>query len=103
MAKPRLELHKILTDILGSEYCYFTPPSKIPQTAKRYIIYELDNATTSSADNINYQVAKRYTVTLIERNPDSELVDKLLELPYCSFDRHFIVDNLHHYIFTIFF
>jgi hypothetical protein len=46
---------------------------------------------------------KQYQVTVIDRNPDSELPDMVEELPLCSFDRYFAADSLNHYVFTLFF
>ena len=31
-----------------------------------------------------------------------ESVDKLVELPYCTFDRYFVSENLNHYIFLLY-
>jgi hypothetical protein len=40
---------------------------------------------------------------VIDRNPDSELPDKVIELPLCKFDRFYTADNLNHTVFTLFF
>jgi hypothetical protein len=40
---------------------------------------------------------------VIDKNPDSVHVEDVSNLPYCSFDRHYTVDNLHHDVFTIYF
>jgi len=42
-------------------------------------------------------------VTVIDRNPDSDLPGKVAELPMCTFNRFFTADNLNHDVYTIFF
>lgn len=104
MARPRDELGVLLEEILGEykDNCYFEPPDGY-QMEYPCIIYELSNARIQHADNRPYVSDKRYVVTVIDVDPDSELRDKLLEFPKCSFDRAFTSDNLNHYVFTIFF
>lgn len=97
----RALLQSKLEGVLGSEEVHFQAP---PSIGMKYpaIVYEFSNMRNSYANNNIYRKARCYQVTLIDKNPDSEFVDKLLELPMCSFDRHFRADNLNHYIFTIY-
>jgi hypothetical protein len=67
------------------------------------IVYARDGTHSEFADNSPYALTKRYQVTVIDRNPDSDLPDKVEELPLCSFQRYFAADNLNHYVFTLFF
>lgn len=98
----RLELHQILKNILGSNNVYFQPPSN---THINYpcIIYERSDIDTKHANNIIYLSMVRYSIKLIGRNPESELVNKILELPYCSYDRFYTADSLNHDAFTIYY
>lgn len=98
----RLKLHEILCEILGSRNVYFQPPASVKLNFP-CIIYERSNVNTLNADDTNYITKKQYTVTVIDKNPDSELPDKISELPYCSFERFFVSDNLNHDVFKIFY
>lgn len=104
MAKPREKLGDLLEDILGEHKgnCYFEPPDGMEMNYP-CIIYELSNALVQHADNFPYLIDKRYILTVIDRDPDSEIRDRVLELPKCSFDRAFTSDNLNHYVFTLYF
>lgn len=102
MGRNRSELHDILCEILGSRNCYFSPPSSI-QLKYPCIIYSLSNILQVHADNRSYQNTKRYTVTVVDSNPDSDIPEKLLDIQYCSWDRNYTTDGLYHYVFTIFF
>jgi hypothetical protein len=100
MADDRLQLHELLTGI--TEHAYFQPPSNIKMQYP-CIIYKRDNSRTQFAGNKKYMHTKRYQVTVVDRDPDTELPDTVEELPLCTFDRYFAADELNHYVFTLFF
>ena len=97
---PRLELQALFESL--TENVYFQPPAN---TQMHYpcIVYALDGARLERAGNKLYLHTKRYQVTVIDRDPDSELPDKVIELPRCAFDRSFQADDLNHYVYTLFF
>lgn len=99
---PRTELHEKLVEILGARNVYFQPPANIKMKFPA-IEYHLGNINPVRADNSSYLFRTAYEMTLIEKEPDSEHIKQLLLLPYCSFDRSFVSDNLYHYIFTIYY
>lgn len=98
----RLELQKLLEDLLGSRNVYFQPP---PTFSMIYpcIVYNRNSRISLFADNKPYRNKKRYQLTVIDANPDSDIPDKVAELPLCSFDRFFTADNLNHDVFNLFF
>lgn len=98
----RLELHEILCGILRTKSCYFQPPSSVRMQYPA-IVYSRKDVEKRSADDMAYRKLPSYELVLIDKNPDSEFVDKLLDLPYCSFDRHYESDNLNHDVFTLYF
>ena len=102
MAKDRLSLHNKLIAILGSSNVYFQPPSSI--TLKyQCIVYKLDDVEGVHANDRRYLNMKRYLVTVVDRNPDTLIPDKLLESQYCEFEDTFIVDNLNHYVCSLYY
>lgn len=102
MENKRLELHAILVDILGSTNVYFQPPESIKM---RYpaIVYGRDGINDTSANNDIYNRRTMYQITVIDTDPDSEFVEKVANLPYCSFSRHFNTNDLNHDIFRLYF
>lgn len=102
MAKKRLELHEKLCEILGSRNVYFSTPSGIKM---KYpcIMYSESNAGANFADNLKYLKYKRYSLIVIDRDPDSEIPDRVLDLPYCTSDRNYVVSGLNHFAFTLFY
>lgn len=99
---PRLDLHAILTDILETDQVYFQPPATVMM---KYpcIVYKRDYELTNYADDNPYKRTKRYLVTVIDKDPDSKLPDKVADLPMCVYDRFYTADNLNHDVFKLFF
>ncbi len=95
-------VHKMLTEVMGGsdDHLYFEPPENL-KLSYPCIVYERSNIHKTNADDIMYKRAYKYTVTVIDNDADSDLPDKVLELPYCSHDQHFISDRLSHNVFTL--
>jgi len=99
---PRLLLQSALESLLGTENVYFQPPANV-QMKYPCIVYHRDSAEVRHADNDPYTYIKRYRLTVIDRDPDSPLPDRVAMLPLCVYDRFFTADNLNHDVFTLFF
>lgn len=98
----REALNALLVSILGSRNVYFQPPTGYKLNYP-CIIYNLAGIETLYADGKPYALAKKYTVTAITKDPESTLPNSLAMLPTSKFDREFSVDNLHHYVFTLYY
>ena len=97
---PRLQLQTLLESI--TEHVYFQPPSNV-QMEYPCILYERDGADAKYADNAMYRHTKRYQVTVVDRNPDTNISDEVEFLPLCRFDRFFVADNLNHFVYSLYF
>lgn len=97
-----IDLHNILVETLGNNQVYFQPPEsfKIKYPA---IVYALSDIKNNFADDKVYKQSHFYEVTVIDKDPDSEIVKKISNLPKTKFNRHFKSDNLNHYVFTIYY
>lgn len=102
MSKDRLDLQLILEKLIGNRNVYFQPPESL-KLKYPCIVYEKSKIDKQYADNYMYLRNNLYSITVIYQDPDSELPDKVLNLPYCSFDRHFVADNLYHDVFELYF
>lgn len=100
----RLELQILLQEILGNAggKVYFQPPSNV-QMEYPSIVYSRDSAETLFAGNNPYRYTKRYQVTVIDSDPDSEIPDKVAALPMCTFATAFVADNLNHSVYNLYF
>ena len=101
MARTREDLQTLLEEILGSRNVYFQPPESV-KMGYPAIVYARAIIGNTYADNRVYSQKRHYTVTVIDPDPDSELVWKVSLLPGCRFDRHYKADNLNHDVFTVY-
>ena len=67
------------------------------------IVYSRKDIENDFANNSVYAQRHLYQVTVIDGNPDSEIVEKVSRLPTCKYDRNFKSDNLNHDVFTLYF
>lgn len=100
--RDRLGLHEELCKVLGSRNVYFQPPASVSMKYPA-IVYSRENIRTNHAENNPYMQTTAYSVTVIDHDPDSEIVSKLAQFPKCQFSRHFTSDNLNHDVFTIYY
>lgn len=98
----RLKLQSKLEELLGSDQVYYQPPESVKMEYPA-IVYSKIGISSKYADNIKYSNKTRYSVIVIDRLPDNEVVNKLLELPYSSYDRSYTSDNFNHDVLTIYY
>lgn len=100
--RTRLDLDKKLRQILDTDHVYFQPPETV-RMIYPCIVYNLDEIDTKHADDYAYMRTKRYKITVIDKSPDSDIYEKLLDLPMCNFDRFYTTNNLNHWVFQLYF
>lgn len=98
----RLELQTKLEELLGSTNVYYQPPESIKMKYSA-IRYSKSNIQSRFANGSAYSLLTRYEIIVIDSKPDNPVINKLLSLPYCSFDRHYISDNLNHDVLTLYY
>ena len=98
----RLQLQSKLEELLGSKNVYYQPPESV-KISYPAIIYSKNRINTTKADDSNYLKKNQYEIIVISRLPDNPVIDKLLDIPYCSYDRHYVSDNLNHDVLTLYF
>lgn len=98
----RVDLQNVLEELLGSRNVYYQPPESLKMNYPA-IVYARKTIDNSYANNSVYKQNYAYEITVIDKNPDSEIVNKISKLPTCRFDRHFKSDNLNHDVFTLYY
>ena len=98
----RLELQTKLEELFESKNVYYQPPEslKIKYPA---IIYSKSRIDKRSADDTSYITTNCYELTVIDKRPDNEVINKLLKLPMCSHSSRFISDGLNHDVLTLYY
>lgn len=100
MSKTREDLHEMLVECLGSKYVYFQPPETLKLTYP-CIIYERIGMSVKFADDSKYIRHKKYQITVVDSNPISSIPDKVLDIKYCRFVRHYATQGLNYDVFEI--
>ena len=101
--RSRLELHEKLVNVLGSRNVYFQPPASVKMQYP-CIIYKKNVMDAMYANNSKYSRSQNYTVTVVYKDPDSDLSERLFSsFDFCSPNTPtYIADNLYHDVFTIY-
>ena len=100
MARPRVELQELL-----KEYCdtvYFQPPSSI-RINYPCIVYNRSTDDINRANDKLYMKEKMYRVTVMDKNPDSDIADRLQELPWAVIISRDVIDNIYHTTLNIYY
>lgn len=101
MARSQSELKTWLEVFTDADHVYIQPPSTLQYPC---IMIENDKASNvKHADDVKYLLKKGYTITLMDREPDSPIRDQIEALPHCTFDRRFKSDGVYHNVFQLFF
>lgn len=98
----RLELHNLLKDLLGNDHVYYQCPESL-KLEYPAIIYSKSRIDKRHANDSAYSMNTRYELIVVDRRPDNPVIEKLLALPYCSYDRPYKSDNLNHDVLTIYY
>ena len=95
----------------GFQHVYFQPGANI---TLHYpcVVYKRDGDRPTYADNRKYLDQWSYQLIVIDQDPISSrinvegtktIIDAISELPKCSYIRHYVVDNLNHDMFKIYY
>lgn len=101
MARPLTELQAMLKALEGVKNAYIQAPTSGMEYPS--VMIERSSSIRWGADNILYLLKKAYTITVIDRAPDSAIPDLVEGLPHCRFDRYFRTNGLHHFVFDLYF
>ena len=103
----RLSLQTLLQNLIGvrpdgKANVYFQPPESVKMNYP-CVVYARDRIDNAFADNSVYKQAVRYSITVIDSDPDSEIVAKVSKLQTIYYDRGFKADNLNHDAFKLYY
>ena len=98
----RYTLHAMFKALIESDNVYFQPPETV-KLSYPCIIYTRKSGDTRFANDKPYSIQIRYQVIVIDKNPDSEISDKLAEMPMCVYERHYTADNLNHDVYNLYY
>jgi len=100
MARTRLELQELFETILESDRVYFQPPENY-RLSYPCVVYEFSRTSAAHADNLAYKQNDEYQVTVMYRDPDSDLPMKFMGIRGIRMDRTFRADNVYNTVFNL--
>ena len=98
----RPDIQTMMSRIPGVAETYFQPPENV-KLRFPCILYSLSGDKPVYADNFIYKNKKKYTVTVMDKDPKSRIAEWVRRLPYCKFDRAFQKDNMNHFVYTLYY
>lgn len=98
----QMELQTKLEELLGTKKVYYQAPSNVKMDYPA-IRYSLNDVYKTNANDSTYSKKKEYQIIVIDRVPDNPVIDKILDLPYSSYGRHYVSNNLNHDVISLYF
>lgn len=98
----RLDLHALLEKICESKNVYYHPPESLKMNYPA-IRYSLSDIKNTFASNAVYNQSHYYKIIVIDKKPDSKIVEKLSKLPGSKFNTTYPSNGLYHTVFTLYY
>lgn len=95
------DLLHLLQKAVDHNRVYFQPPENL-KIGYPAVIFHLSKVKLDHADDVPYKGAREYSVTLITKEPEPEVLDEILKIPYATLDTTYIADGMNHFVFTIY-
>lgn len=80
---------------------YFQPPTGLSMEFP-CIVYSRQKIDQKKADNIKYKTDVIYKVIVIDRDPDSEIVNAVSQLPNTTHTSYYTKNNFNYDVFTMY-
>lgn len=95
------DLLNMLRQAVQHDQVYFQPPENL-KIGYPAIVFHLSKIEIDHASDVPYKGAKEYSVTLITKDPEPDVIDEILKIPYSSLDTTYISDGMNHFVFTVY-
>ena len=95
------DLLHLLQQVVQHNRVYFQPPENL-KIGYPAVVFHLSKIEIDRASDVPYKGAKEYSVTLITKDPEPDVIDEILKIPYSSLDATYISDGMNHFVFTVY-
>lgn len=95
------DLLRLLQQVVQHDRVYFQPPENL-KIGYPAVVFHLSKIEIDRASDVPYKGAKEYSVTLITKDPEPDVIDEILKIPYSSLDTTYISDGMNHFVFTVY-
>lgn len=99
----RLQLHEEICEVQGSRNAYFQAPGK-DRMIYPCTVYKLNRVQQRHANDKSYLKFPNYQLIIMDRDPDSTIWSDMMDhFKYCSFDRHYVADDINHWVLSLYY
>lgn len=95
------DLLRMLQQVVQHNRVYFQPPENL-KIGYPAVVFHLSKIEIDHASDAPYKGAREYSVTLITKDPEPDVIDEILKIPYSSLDTTYISDGMNHFVFTVY-
>lgn len=95
------DLLHLLQQAVQNNRVYFQPPENL-KIVYPAVVFHLSKIEIDHASDAPYKGAREYSVTLITKDPEPDVIDEILKIPYSSLDTTYISDGMNHFVFTVY-
>lgn len=95
------DLLHLLQQAVKNNRVYFQPPENL-KIVYPAVVFHLSKIEIDHASDAPYKGAREYSVTLITKDPEPDVIDEILKIPYSSLDTTYISDGMNHFVFTVY-
>lgn len=95
------DLLHLLQQAVPNNRVYFQPPENL-KIGYPAVVFHLSKIEIDHASDAPYKGAREYSVTLITKDPEPDVIDEILKIPYSSLDTTYISDGMNHFVFTVY-
>ena len=95
------DLLHLLQQAVNHNRVFFQPPENL-KIGYPAVVFHLSKIEIDHASDVPYKGAKEYSVTLITKDPEPDVIDEILKIPYSSLDTTYISDGMNHFVFTVY-
>ena len=93
------DLLHLLQKAVDHNRVYFQPPENL-KIGYPAVVFHLSKIKLDHADDVPYKGAREYSITLITKEPEPEVLDEIIKIPYTTLDTTYISDGMNHFVFT---
>lgn len=95
------DLLHLLQQAVRHNRVYFQPPENL-NIGYPAVVFHLSKIEIDHASDVPYKGAKEYSVVLITKDPEPDVINEILKIPYSSLDTTYISDGMNHFVFTVY-
>lgn len=92
-------LEEIQTTANETPHVYFEPPETVKMSYPCFV-YHFTGYNSVNANDDDYLKSEEYAVRYITKKADPPIPKAVAALPHVTYDRHYVAENLHHFMFT---